>query len=197
MKKLVMSMIIACVVSVNAFAEVTGSADPERAMVSLRKVDGKKVQLIYGEIPDGTITVKIYDSKNTLVQRDKIFSKEAFAKYYDFSRLEPANFTVEVYDNQGIVDQIKLVMLEESEAPVVYSKVEKVEGNKYRLLVNALLPSDLTVSIYENDRLIHEETLENSIGFQKFYNIAQKVSGSKVEFFVKSNNGFSKLLATK
>jgi hypothetical protein len=82
-------------------------------------------------------------------------------------------------------------------SPLVYTKLEKIEGNSYKLLVNALLPSDLSVLIFENDKLVHEEKVDNSIGFQKLYKFQYLNAGARVEFYVRSSDGFAELLAAK
>jgi hypothetical protein len=197
MKNVVLSMFVALAFTVSAFAEVTGTANPERSTVSLRKLEDKKVQLLFGQVPEGTVTVSIFDENRVLVQRDRIFAKEAFAKYYDFSKLAPAKYTVEVSNGKAILDQVEIEIMPEVTAPVVYSKVDRVESNKFKLLVNALLASDLTVNIYENDKLVHVENISNSKGFEKIYVFNQKIPGSRVEFYVSSSDGFSKLLAAK
>ena len=197
MKNVVLSMFVALAFSVSAFAEVTGTANPEKSAVSLRKLEDKKVQLLFGQVPDGAVTVKIFDENHVLVQKDRIFAKEAFAKYYDFSKLAPAKYTVEVSNGKEIVEQAEFEIKSEVKTPVVYSKVDRVEANKYKLLVNALLASDLSVTIYENDKLVHVENISNSKGFEKIYVFNQKIPGSRVEFFVSSSDGFSKLLAVK
>lgn len=192
--KLFIALLIAFGLSVSVIAKTSGS---DESMVSLRKVDANKVQLLYGSVPDGTVMVKIFDEAKTLVQKDRILNKAAFSKYYDFSEIKPGKYMVKVYDNSGEVDHLDLDLSVETTAPLVYSKIEKMEGNKYKVLVNALLASDISLFIYENDQLIHEEKLENSKGFQKLYALKNAKVGSKLEFFVKTDNGFSEMIAVR
>jgi hypothetical protein len=51
--------------------------------------------------------------------------------------------------------------------------------------------------VYENDKLVHEERVDNSVGFQKLYRFERANPSARVEFFVKSSDGFAELLATK
>jgi hypothetical protein len=166
-------------------------------MVSLRKVDTNKVQLLYGSVPDGTVMVKIFDENKTLVQKDRILNKAAFSKYYDFSKIKPGKYQVAVYDNSGEVDHLDLDLSLEANTPVVYSKVEKIDGDKYKLLINALLASNMSVFIYEDGQLIHEEKLENTTGFQKLYVFKNARYGSKLEFIVRTDGGFSEMVAVR
>jgi hypothetical protein len=102
-----------------------------------------------------------------------------------------------VYENNVVVDQLEMNLNKVETMPLVYTKLEKTEENSYKLLVNALLPSDLSVLVYENDKLVHEEKLDNSIGFQKLYRFERVNPSARVEFLVKSSDGFAELLATK
>ncbi len=194
--KLIMASILAFGVSVSAMANTTGSEDP-KATVSLKRVDEGKIQLTYGSVPEGTVLVKIYDSKNFLIQNDRIAVKNAFTKKYDFSKLSDGKYHMEVYDQDGLVEQLALDFTEKKTEPVIYSKLEKVGDDKYKLLINALLPSNISILIYEDDRLVHEEQLTDVTGFQKMYVFTRMDPNAKLEFYVKSNDGFNETLAVR
>lgn len=195
--RLFIALLIAFGVSGSAIAKTQDSVESTKATVSLRKVDTNKVQLLYGSVPDGTVMVKIFDETKTLVQRDIILNKAAFSKYYDFSKIKPGKYQVAVFDKSGKVDHLDLDLSKEATAPVIYSKIEKMDGNKYKVLVNALLASNISLLIYEDDQLIHEEKLENSKGFQKLYAFKNARVGSKLEFIVKTDHGFSEMIAVR
>jgi len=198
MKAFIATMILAASVSVSAMANEAGSEKTAKSPVTLRKVDESKVKLMYGLNQAKTVTVKIFDENNFLVQKDKIVSENAFAKYYDFSKLKAGVYSMEVYENNVVVDQLQMDLNETvASSPLVYTKLEKIEGNSYKLLVNALLPSDLSVLVFENDKLVHEEKVDNSIGFQKLYKFQYLNTGARVEFYVRSSDGFAELLAAK
>lgn len=197
MKAFIASMILATGVSVSAIANGTGSEKPAKASVSLKKVDENKIQLVSALKEAGTLTVKIFDQNKVLVQKDRIVSEKSFSKNYDFSKLKPGIYSLEVYENNEVIDKMVLDLTAVEKAPVVYSKLEKVEDNKYKLLVNALLPSDLSVMVFENDRLIHEEKIDDSIGFQKLYRFERVNPNAKVEFYVRSSGGFAQFMAAK
>jgi len=192
------ALILAIGVSVNANAYQSGE-NPEASPVSIRKVDENKIQLRYAINPEGPVTVKIYDENQTLVQKDRIVAKNPFAKYYDFSQVSPGNYNVEVSGANHLVEHLAINMgsVTAAASPMVYSKLEKVENNSYKLLVNSLLPADMSIMVFENDRLIYEENVDNVKGFQKLYKLSGISPTAKVEFFVKTNDGFSKLMATK
>lgn len=191
--RLFTAMILALSISFTAFA---GNEQTE-GTVKLKKVKDSKVQLIYGMVPTGAVTVKIYDDYNALVHSDRILSKKEFSKAYDFSRLKDGKYQIGVYNGNGEVEHMEFNVGDKKVEPVVFSKLEKVQGNKYKLLVNSLLPSNMSILIYENNQLVHEEELKDTKGFQKTYVFNHPIANSKIEFFVKSEDGFSKLLATK
>lgn len=197
MKKVIIALIFAVSVSVSAIANTAGSEELERTAVSLRKVDQNKVQLFYGLHEESTVLVKIFDQNHHLIQRDKTVSKNAFAKYYDFSQLTPGIYTVELYTNNELVDQIEMDMRNTEVKPVVYSRLEKVDNNKFKMVVNSILASDMSLLIYENDHLIYEEKFENVTGFQKLYKVEGVNPTSKLEFFVKTSDGFKNVLAAR
>ena len=191
------ALILAIGISVNVEAYQTGE-DPVVSPVSIKKVDQNKVQLRYSLNPEGPVTVKIYDENNTLVQTDRIVSKNPFAKYYDFSQVSPGSYSVEVVDANHLVEYLAVnIGTAPTPAPLVYSKLEKVENNSYRLLVNSLLPTDMSIMVFENDKLVYEENVDSVSGFQKLFKLHGINPTSRVEFFVKTNDGFSKLMAAK
>jgi hypothetical protein len=196
MKKL-QAFILALGVSASAMANVSGSIEPDRANVTVRKVDNTKVQLIYGMNPVAPVTVKIYDANKFLVQKDRIVADKPFAKAYDFVNLVPGKYEVEVIENNQVIDQYVLDMGKPATNPIAFSKVEKVEENKFKLSYNGLSAVKLDILVFENDKLIHEEQVSEVNGFQKLYKIQGVSPSAKLEFFVKTDEGFTQLLAAK
>ncbi|EKB47924.1 hypothetical protein [Cecembia lonarensis] len=181
-----------------AFSTIAAGERPAEVPVSLRKVDESKVQLLYGAAPEGSITVKIYDSSKFLVKTDRINSKNAFARYYDFSQLKPGKYTLEVIDGQNKIEKLSVdFSAEVSKAPVVYSTLESQGNNAFKLMVNALHPATLNVYVFENDKLIHEEVVDQVHGFQKLYKLQGISPLSRVEFMVKTDEGFLKMMTAR
>ncbi|WP_194972736.1 hypothetical protein [Aquiflexum lacus] len=197
MKKVIIAIIFAVGVSLSATANTLSSEELEKTAVSLKKVDQNKVQLFYGLNEESTVLVKIYDENHYLVQKDRTVSKNAFAKYYDFSQLNPGVYTMELYSDNELLDKIEMDMRQTEVKPIVYSKLEKVEFNTFKLLVNSIFASDMILEVYENDRLIHEEKFENVSGFHKLYKIEGVSPTSRLEFFVRTSDGFKNVLAAR
>ena len=194
--KLIMASILACGVSFNAMATRTGYEDP-KTPVSLSRVDEDKIQLIYNSIPDGTVLVKIFDSKNILIQNDRIDVKKAFTKKYDFSKIEDGKYLIEVYDKNGKVEQLAVDFTEVKSESTTVSKLVKIEKDKYKLLVNSLFPTKISVEIYANDRLVHEELHTDVNGLQKIYTFSEMYSNPRLDFYIKTDDGFTELVAVR
>ncbi|WP_373494268.1 hypothetical protein [Aquiflexum sp.] len=197
MKKSIIAFIFAIGVSVSAMANTSGSQELEKKAVSLNKVDQNKVRLFYGLNEESTVLVKVYDENHFLVQKDRTVSKNAFAKYYDFFQLAAGVYTVELYSDNELMDKIEMDMRKTEVSPIVYSKLDKIEFNKFKLLVNSIMASDMIVEVYENDRLIYEEKFENVSGFHKLYKIQGVSPTSRLEFFVKTSDGFKNVLTAR
>jgi hypothetical protein len=193
--RLLTAFAITLFISFAAFAEKDG----KESIVKLKKLEDSKIQLIYRSSPEGMVMVKFYDQNNSLVHTDKIQTKKAFSKAYDLSNLEPGKYQVGVFGKNGEIDHLELNLENKKVEPVVYSKLERADMNKYSLTVNALLPSNMTVDIYEDNILVYSEQLKNTKGFKKTYVFTNEYAHSKsnISFYVRSDDGFSKLLATK
>lgn len=196
MKKL-QAFILALGVSASVMANVSGSVDPDRASVTVRKVDNTKVQLIYSMNPVAPVTVKIYDANKFLVQKDKIVADKPFTKAYDFVNLAPGKYAVEVLENNQVIDHYILDMGKPQAKPVAFSMVEKVEANKFKLSYNGISSVNLEILVFENNKLIHEEHVSDVNCFQKLYKIQGVSPTARLEFFVKTDEGFTQLLAAK
>ncbi|MDF2158829.1 hypothetical protein [Algoriphagus sp. CAU 1675] len=185
MKKL-FTMLFVAGLSTGAFA-----AGAENS-IEIRQTEPAKVMVAVSEAPKGALIVKITDGDDRLVLRDKITKEEAFAKRYDLSALAKGTYSVEVLDESGV---LRSATLENYiiEKPSVYSRVSKIEENKYRLLVSNLKAKDVTVSIYDGDKLIHSEKVENPQGLHKVYSIEKP--GANISFRVTTAGGFNKYLS--
>ncbi|MGY6523468.1 MAG: hypothetical protein ACXIUD_17185 [Mongoliitalea sp.] len=97
-------------------------------------------------------------------------------------------------DDDNLNVRVLPTITAKSTQPVVFSQLEKVDFNQFRLKVNTLLPKDMTVHVYKNNKLVHEYTVEESTGFLKRYKIKGVNSRSKIEVILKSEDGFSQRL---
>ncbi|MBS9525276.1 hypothetical protein KI659_14755 [Litoribacter alkaliphilus] len=189
--KLLMTTVAALVIAASVFA-----SEPDSNKVALKLVQPTKVQLSHQGSPEGLLTVKVYNHKNEMLVNERIHKTASFAKNYDFSQAAPGKYSILVQNAKGEVENMEFE-IGATKQKDVYTKMEKISGNKYKLIVNALHQSDLNVAIYENGNLIFQERAEDSKGFSKVYDLVNVRSNSQIEFQVTSASGFSKLISAR
>ncbi|WP_339876095.1 hypothetical protein [uncultured Algoriphagus sp.] len=187
MKKLLTLLFVAGIAA-GAFAK------SEVTTVLIRKTEDTKVAVSFNEAPQGTVIVKITDSEDRLILRDRISKNEAFAKKYDLKALPEGTYSVEVLDESGVLRTASFDNYV-TEAPAVFSRVSQMGDNKYRLLVSNLEAKDIEVMIYDGDKLIHTEKIDNPQGLHKIYSF-DKVSGAGINFKVKTASGFESFVSS-
>src|SRR5690606_9930875 len=141
MKKLFTLLFVAGIAA-GAFAKSEGAA------VLIRQTETTKVAVSFNEAPQGTVIVKITDSEDRLILRDRITKDAAFAKKYDLKALPQGNYSVEVMDESGVLRTASFSNFV-VETPAVFSRVSPMGDNKYRLLVSNLDAKDIEVMIYD------------------------------------------------
>jgi hypothetical protein len=187
MKKL-FTMLFVAGIATGAFAY------NDEKSVEIRQTESTKVSVSFRDVPQGIVIVKITDENNQLVLRDRISKTEAFAKRYDLTALPAGSYSVEVADQNGVL-RTATFTTEVSVAPSIYSRVSKVADNKYRLMVSSMQAKEVTVYIYDGEKLIHSEVVENPQGLHKIYSISKP--GANISFRVASENGFDKFLSVR
>lgn len=187
MKKLFTLLLVAGIAT-GAFAKSEGAA------VIIRKTEATKVAVSFNEAPQGIVIVRITDSEDRLILRDKINKDEAFAKKYDLKDLPHGSYSVEVMDESGVLSTGTFNNFV-TEVPTVFSRVSPMGDNKYRLLVSNLDAKDIEVLIYDGEELIHTEKIDNPQGLHKIYSFNQ-VSGAGINFKVKTASGFESYVSS-
>lgn len=187
MKKLFTLLFVAGIAA-GAFAKTEGTA------VIIRQTETTKVAVSFNEAPQGIVIVKITDSEDRLILRDRINKDEAFAKKYDLKALPQGSYSVEVTDESGVLRTASFNNYV-AEVPTVFSRVSPMGGNKYRLLVSNLDAKDIEVMIYDGENLIHTEKIDNPQGLHKIYTI-DNVSGAGINFKVKTASGFESYVSS-
>ncbi len=182
MKKLFSTLFVAGIATV-AFANTEGKS------VDIRQTEPAKVAVAFHAVPQGTVIVKITDDQDRLILRDRITKTEAFAKKYDLNALPEGTYEVEVTDQSGVLRTASFDTHAAVVAPAVFSRVSDMGDNKYRLLVSNLESKEVEVSIYDGDKLIHTEKIDNPQGLHKIYTI-DRPSAEGISFKVKTASGF-------
>jgi hypothetical protein len=164
--------------------------------VEIRQTEPAKVLVAVADAPQGTLVVKITDAQNQLVLRDRISKTEAFAKRYDLNALPVGQYSIEVSDANGTLRTATFNTAVKTK-PEVFSRVTALGDNQYRLLVSNLEARDVTVQIFDGDKLIHTEVVDNPQGLHKVYTIAKPGFPDAISFKVSTANGFSAYVASK
>jgi len=163
-------------------------------VVRIRQTEAKKVAVSYSATSNGPVIVKITDSEERLVMRDKINKEGAFVKRYDLNALPEGTYQVEVIDESGVIRTESFDTFV-AEVPAVFSRVSKLGDTKYRLLVSNLKSKEVLVTIYDDEHLIHTERIDNPQGLHKVYDIS-KPSGI-ITFKVSTASGFESYVSSR
>ena len=124
------------------------------------------------------------------------FKKEAFAKRYDLDFLPVGTYSIEVSDINGTL-RTATVNTEVKTKPEVFSRVIALGDKQYRLLVANLLGQEITVQIFEGDKLIHTDLVDNPQDLHKVNTINKPDFLEAISFKVSSPNGLSAFVASK
>ena len=189
MKKM-MTMLFVAGIATGAYAY------NDEKTVEIRQTEPAKVTVSVGSAPEGTMTVRITDSEDRLVLRDRITKTEAFAKRYDLNALPVGDYSIEVSDAKGTL-RTATFNTEEKIAPAVFSRVTQMGQNQYRLLVSSLEAKEVTLQIYDGDKLIHTELIDNPQGLHKIFTIANPGFPDSISFRVSTASGFEAYAATR
>jgi hypothetical protein len=186
----IMSMLFVAGIATGAFAY------NDEKSVEIRQTEPAKVMVAVASAPQGTVTVKITDAEDRLVLRDRITKTEAFAKRYDLNALPVGDYSIEVSDANGTL-RTATFNTEEKTKPAVFSRVTQMGDNQYRLLVSNLEAKDVTVQIYDGDKLIHTELIDNPQGLHKVYTIDKPGSPEAISFKVTTSTGYEAYAAAR
>ncbi|MDG1278027.1 MAG: hypothetical protein P8O16_12155 [Algoriphagus sp.] len=184
------TMLFVAGIATGAFAAGTKADET----VQITKPEAAKVAVAFTEAPKGTVIVKISDSQDRLIMRDRINQTEAFAKKYDLTDLPKGTYSIQVLDQSGVISSASVENFIEVK-PEVFSRVSKIEGNSYRLLVSNLDSKEVEVMIYDGDKMIHSEMIDNPQGLHKIYKIEQ-AGKDGISFKVKTASGFESFVST-
>ncbi len=189
MKKL-FTMLFVAGIATGAFAASTNADET----VLIQQTETAKVAVAFTAAPKGTVVVKISDSEDRLILRDRINQEGTFAKKYDLNQLPKGTYSIQVLNDSGVISSAMVENFKE-ETPEVYSRVSKMDENAYRLVVSNLKAQAVEVMIYDGNEIIHTELIDNPQGLHKIYKI-EKPGKDGISFKVKTASGFEKFVST-
>ncbi|MDN3204930.1 hypothetical protein [Algoriphagus sediminis] len=161
---------------------VTGAMATEK--IHIQKTADDKVIVALNEPASETLQIKMSNKDGEVVLRDRIVKGQTFAAKLNLEPLPYGTYNVEIIGDNGIVKNSKVNFTDSSQRDI-YSRVTKIDENSFRLLVSTLTASNVKVSIYDQDKLIHSETVSNPQGLHKIYTV-EGPSDSGVSFKVES-----------
>ncbi len=189
MKKTFTILMILFAVSSTVFARRAETPASTNGVGIMKK--GSTFHVYYKSPNAANVKVNIYDANNKIVFTETIRKVDGFVRPYNFSDLAYGEYTIEIQEgNQRLTEKV-------SYAPKVnnLAHVTKVTGsdNKYVVAVPNKTQDVISVKIYNDNTLLHQEQLQILNDFAKVYNLGD-VKG-KVSFEVTDSKGNSKVVS--
>ncbi|EOZ92122.1 hypothetical protein A33Q_4215 [Indibacter alkaliphilus LW1] len=164
---------------------------PKSPVVSLKAVEDGKALFRYKTIPQNPVFVNVYDSNQRLMNSQRLLKKNSFAKYYDFSSLEPGEYIFEIIERGQDAKRIPFKFeKKETPRPIAYSEFEILTGNRLNLKFNALNPTGLTITAFEDGKQIHEERIFDTAALERVYRLKGVSPMAELEIAIQSNDGY-------
>lgn len=166
--------------------------------ITIKVVDDSKALFRYETEPDGPIMIRIFDEYDRLIKTQALQKDEAFAKYYDFSQLDQGDYTVKVYEQFDQVGEMSLSVpnLSEKSKNFNASIIDK-NGDALKLFIENQERSDLVIKVFENDLLVHEESLAPSSVIERQYKLMGFKPQSQISILVADEEGHSEWISVQ
>ena len=182
MNSKITSLVIACVISVTAFAKAPLLSVAPSATASVYDVYYKGTEA-------GNVKVSIYNNSNELVFSETINGVTSFKRPYNFSNLAQGEYTIVLEDKNGKQVENVSYHMNTVNSFIHVSEVANTE-NKYMLNVTNDGTESIHVKIFSNENeLLHEQQLKVTGTFGLIYNLSQVKSSSEVTFEITTSNG--------
>ena len=176
------SLVIACVLSVAAFAKTPLLSVAPSAIASVYDV-------YYKGTEEGNVTVSIYNNSNVLVFTETINNVTSFKRPYNFSNLAQGEYTIVLEDKNGKQVENVSYRMSTVNSFIHVSEVANAE-NKYFLNVTNDGTESVYVKILNNENeVLHEQQLKVTGTFGLIYNLSQVKSSSEITFEITTASG--------
>jgi len=182
MNSKITSLVIACVLSLTAFAKTP--------LLSVAPSTTARVYDVYYKGTEaGNVKVSIYDNSNVLVFSETINDVTSFKRPYNFSNLSQGEYTIVLEDKNGKQVENVTYRTNTVNSFIHVSEVANAE-NKYMLNVT----NDGTESVYvkilnSENEVLHEQQLKVTGTFGLIYNLSQVRPSTEVTFEITTSNG--------
>ena len=184
MKKLALVALLLTVISAASFAiEVPISETSKFKMIAKSDV---KYDLYYAADQTGSVRVCIFDAEGNRLNTCFVKETKSFKRTYDFSRLDPGEYTVTVSNDDGKATQVIRHKIKEQLLQTFVAKLPDAKAVKLHVGgFNAEEP--VLVRIYDEDnQLLHREKFDKQNSFSRVYRLDNAQSNS-VKVVVENN----------
>ncbi|MDN4165492.1 hypothetical protein QWY31_08270 [Cytophagales bacterium LB-30] len=149
------------------------------------------VKLAYVSSESQSVKVSIYNQENELIFSERI-TEESFVRPYNLSDAGEGTYTVVVEDKNG-KNASEVVYKKTALASVVHLQNVYPEEGKVFLRINNLDNDDFTVKVYNNNKLVHKQTIEDQTQWGQVYDVSKLSEGAYFE--VTSTKGLEKIIS--
>ena len=154
-------------------------------------LNAKKVKVVFKNVKKGQ-QLKVKDNNGVVLHSEKITEEGSFSKYFDFSKLNNGNYTLELNkDFQIIIKSIYIkngnVNFNETSKKVIYKPIIRNEKNRLMISKISFDEQPLEVALYYDNEIIYSETVKGESIVNRVYKLDKSVTGSYR--VVVNNNG--------
>lgn len=176
------SLVIACVLSVAAFAKTPLLSVAPSTTASVYDVYYKGTEA-------GNVKVSIYNNSNVLVFSETLNNVTSFKRPYNFSNLAQGEYTIVLEDKNGKQVENVRYRMNTVNSFIHVAAIANAE-NKYMLNVTNDGTESVYVKIFNNENdLLHEQALQVTGTFGLVYNLSKVKSSSEITFEITTSNG--------
>lgn len=152
--------------------------------------EGSVFRVFYKSGEHNDVKINIYDEAGYMIFTEVIRKSNGFIRPYNFNRLTPGEYQIEIVDLKG--RQIERVsFVNETKEEEVAAALVKLEGNgRYMLVVPNKTGEALTMAIYdETGRQVYAEAEKITRDFSRLYNLSDMAG--EFTFRVTNEKGIS------
>lgn len=168
------TILIAALFIFGAVVSTIANNDPKGEHgLAVIPVSGSEVyKVIYKGVQEGRVKLNIYNDKSALIFSQTVVAK-GFIQPLNFKGLKAGEYTVELVN--GKARKSETINYLPMSSPSSYIHVSKINNEAGKYLVSVVRKEEsnerITLRIFQNDDLIHDETRELTGDYAKIYDV--------------------------
>ncbi|EIM75218.1 hypothetical protein A3SI_13839 [Nitritalea halalkaliphila LW7] len=170
--------------------------DAAKVHVSATASENQRLRLLVAPVYPAPYRVRIYDLEGKLLWNEVHSSSPGRLQYYDLSQTSVNGLRVRVTQEKEELFDEKLVWSAET-MPAVLAKVDRVQQDRVRLLVQSADKESVKISILEDNRVVFTEMLQDAGQLKRYYDTKALSATATVSVLVESEKGFRQLYAVR